>query len=97
MMTDTRKHAVSARRPRTHERMAIAAGETLSDQEIAELSDRLIDAMTDEELVTVIEAARPMLPHFRLDSSRLALRDRATLRRMACLARRACRNVRELS
>lgn len=97
MMMDTRAHALRETRDHPQEDVPVAAGETLSVQEIAELSDRVIDAMTDDELVTVIDAARPLLPHCRLDSSRLALRDRATLRRMACLGRRACRNVRELS
>jgi 2-C-methyl-D-erythritol 4-phosphate cytidylyltransferase len=96
MITDPGKHAVREKRARTHERLPVAAGETLSVQEISELSNRVIDAMTDDELVTVIDAARPLLPHWRFDSGRLALRDRATLLRMACLARRACRNVRQL-
>lgn len=96
MMTDTGAHALREKRAHPHRNLPVAAAETLSIQEIAQLSDRVIDAMTDDELVTVIVAARPLLPHCRFDSARMALRDRATLHRMACLARRACQNVLEL-
>lgn len=64
----------------------------LDKSAVAELSDSAIDNMTCDELVRVIRAASLIdALHSNFDR-RLPYYDRTTLRRMAYLARRCCRN-----
>lgn len=59
---------------------------------VAELSESAIDNMTCDELVRVIRAAALTYALHSNFDHRLPYYDRATLRRMAYLARRCCRN-----
>ena len=88
---------MSARRAQTQRDVGKSARRRVATMpleaaEVAELPDRALNAMTDEELLCVIQAANRLLPRAMRDHGRLAHKDRATLHRMACLARRACRN-----
>lgn len=66
----------------------------LDMQTIADVSDTTLSRLTREELIQLIDAAAV---HVRLTGSpgacRLQLRDTATLRRLAHLARFACQNL----
>jgi hypothetical protein len=66
--------------------------EPLDKSSVAEMSAGLIDSLGPEELIRVIYAADLPVVFCHELPARLAFCDRETLRRLAHLARRCCRN-----
>jgi len=67
------------------------AGDTLDKRGIAELSSLQIAEMSRHELIDVVRSAQMELLH-RDITDHVELYDRETLKRLAHLARRCCRN-----